>query len=82
MQQIIGYRKNDFQNSEKKQITGYNVYISTEIDPRYGSGVSVERIYLTDAKISRDGIDLPALLGKSVRVYFNRYGRPDSIVAI
>lgn len=79
---IIGYRRNDFNTNEGQRITGYNVYIATEIDPRRGDGVSVERQYLSDAKVEKEGLDLDALLGQEVKIYYNRYGRVDSIVTV
>lgn len=79
---IIGYRRNDFSTSEGQRITGCNVYVATEIDPRRGAGVSVERQYLSDAKLAKEGIDLEALLNREVKVYYNRYGRIDSIVTV
>lgn len=79
---IIGYRRNDFSTSEGQRITGCNVYVATEIDPRRGAGVSVERQYLSDAKLEKEGLDLEALLNREVKVYYNRYGRIDSIVTV
>lgn len=79
---IIGYRRNDFNTNEGQRITGCNVYVATEIDPRRGAGVSVERQYLSDAKLEKEGLDLEALLNREVKVYYNRYGRIDSIVAV
>lgn len=79
---IIGYRRNDFTTSDGKQITGSNIYIATEIDPRRGAGVSVERQYLSDAKLAKEGIDLAELMDREVKVYYNRYGRVDSIVPV
>ena len=38
------------------------------------------RSYLTDRKCEREGIDLAALIGQEVKVYYNRYGKIDSIV--
>ena len=77
---MIGYRRADFTTTDKIEITGYNVYIATEIDPRNGAGVMVERMYLSDAKIAREHIDLEKIIGREIRVYYNRYGKIDSIV--
>ena len=77
---MIGYRRADFTTTDKIEITGYNVYIATEIDPRNGAGDMVERMYLSDAKIAREHIDLEKIIGREIRVYYNRYGKIDSIV--
>lgn len=79
---IIGYRRNDFNTNEGQRITGCNVYVASEIDPRRGAGVSVERQYLSDSKMAKEGIDLAALMDREVKVYYNRYGRIDSIVTV
>lgn len=79
---IIGYRRNDFNTNEGQRITGCNVYVATEIDPRRGAGVSVERQYLSDSKMAKEGIDLADLMDHEVKIYYNRYGRVDSIVAV
>jgi len=77
---MIGYRRADFATKDGTEIKGYNVYIATEIDPRNGAGVMVERMYLSDAKIAREHIDLEKIIGREIRVYYNRYGKIDSIV--
>lgn len=79
---IIGYRRNDFTSAEGNQITGCNIYIATEIDPRRGAGVSVERQYLSDKKLAKEEIDLAELMDREVKVYYNRFGRVDSIVPV
>ncbi|MFR7451155.1 MAG: hypothetical protein ACLUUL_03505 [Gemmiger sp.] len=79
---IIGYRKNDFKTNEGVEVTGYTVFIATEIDPRRGAGVSVERQYLSDKKLAKEDIDLAELMDREVKVYYNRFGRVDSIVPV
>lgn len=77
---MIGYRRADFAAKDGTEIKGYNVYIATEIDPRNGAGVMAERQYLSDAKIARENLDLEKLLGREIKVYYNRFGKIDSIV--
>ena len=77
---IIGYQRADFAGEDGKQIKGNNIYIATEINPHCGAGIRVERSYLTDNKCEREGIDLAALLDQEIKVYYNRYGKIDSIV--
>lgn len=79
---IIGFRRNNFNTNEGKEVTGYSVFIATEIDPRRGSGMSVERQYLSDAKLAKEEIDLAELMNREVKVYYNRFGRVDSIVPV
>ena len=77
---MIGYRRSDFTTKDKTKVTGYNVYIATESDPHNGAGVMAERQYLSDAKIARENLDLEKLLGREIKVYYNRFGKIDSIV--
>lgn len=79
---IIGYRKADFTTKDGIEIKGWNAYIATEIDPRYGNGVAVERLYLSERKLEREGIDLEKILNHELRVYYNRYGKVDSITVL
>lgn len=80
MAKLIGYKRADFTTKEGQTITGCNVYLSNEVDPRVGAGVSADRLYLSDAKMERENINLKNLVGKNVRAYFNRYGKLDSLV--
>lgn len=76
---IMGYRKADFRTKDGVEVKGYNVYLSTAIDPRYGGGLMAERIYLSESKLAREGIDLATCVDRELRVYYNRYGKVDSI---
>lgn len=77
---IIGIRKSDFPTKTGEMIKGYNVYVVDNIDPRHGQGQSAEHFYLSERKLSMmNGIDLFALLGHEVKIYYNRYGKVDTI---
>lgn len=77
---IIGYKRTDFKAKDGTKITGYNVFVENEINPQQGKGVQVERIYLSDNKLTRESINLDAMLNKEVKIYYNRFGKPDSII--
>ena len=79
---IIGYKRTNFKSQDGVEITGFNVYVENEINPQYGNGVQVDRIYLSDKKLERESISLDELLDKEVKIYYNRYGKPDSIVLV
>ena len=77
---IIGIRKSDFPTKTGEMIKGYNVYVVDNIDPRHGQGQSAEHFYLSERKFSMmNGIDPFALLGHEVKIYYNRYGKVDTI---
>ena len=48
---IIGYRRADFAGSDGKEVTGNNVYVATDIDPRRGAGMSVERSRIANVSV-------------------------------
>lgn len=78
---LIGYKESNFRPDKAKdeEIKGYMIYIETEIDPRRGKGVEVDRQYLSQNKINNEGISLANLYGKEIKVYYNRYGKIASI---
>ena len=77
---IIGYKRTNFKTKDGAEITGFNVYVENEINPEHGKGVQVDRMYLSDNKLARESINLEVMLNKEVKIYYNRYGKPDSIV--
>ena len=78
---VVGYRRADFIAKDGSEVRGYNLYMeSYDIDPRYGAGIQVDRIYLSEGKLKREGLDIAELIGKTIRVLYNKYGKPESIV--
>lgn len=77
---VVGYARSNFMAKDSgNEITGYNIYITSPINPTTGKGVSCDRIYLTDAKLAASNVDIAGIIGREVTVYFNRYGKPMSI---
>jgi len=74
---VIGFTRNSFVGRDGNNINGINLYVSHPI-VNNGEGVSVENIYLSDAKLSRCGYS--PKIGDEVQVYFNRYGKVEMIV--
>jgi hypothetical protein len=79
---IVGFRRHDFVSPSDPQttITGYQVYIANPIAPNKGDGLAVERVYLSDARLARMGVDLLSILNRPVRVYYTRQGKVDAIL--
>jgi len=77
---ILGYERSNFTTKDDTKITGYSVYVSREIDPERGEGNAVERVYLTDKKLSASNVDLEGSVGREIVIYYNRYGKPERIV--
>ena len=77
---IIGYKRSDFTPPEGSLVTGYNVYFTYPATGEDAGGVICERIYFSDAKLAKSGYKLH--VGDEVRISYNRYGKPDTIVVV
>ena len=76
---IIGYERSDFRTQDGTEVKGCNVYIARQIQEKNGKGQAAERLYVSDNKADKMGIDLAALVGKEVSVFYNRFGRIEMI---
>ena len=78
---VIGFRKTSFKTKETNEtISGYNLYVSEPIDPKYGEGETADRLFMTSDKLIQCGYN-PAV-GYNVKVEYNRYGKPAAIYPI
>ncbi|MBQ3357010.1 MAG: hypothetical protein IJJ85_10555 [Clostridia bacterium] len=76
MRSVIGVETVAFTPKDAtEKITGVAIYLAHEIPAEMGTGLSVERHFLSTAKMVRLGIDPDTLIGKTVRVSFNHYGK-------
>ena len=77
--EVIGVKQSDFttKDKEKREIHGFNLYLSEPISDKYGTGVQTERIYLSESKMEKIGY-YPKV-GDQVRVLYNRYGKVESV---
>lgn len=79
--EVIGIVRSNFTLKDTgTEITGCNLYLARPIDPKLGHGVAVDRVYMTDAKLEANGINLETIVGQTVTVYYNRYGKVASMV--
>lgn len=79
---VVGYRRNDFVTKEGKPVTGCRIYLATDIPADSGEGISVRDMYLSDHKMAELQINLRELLGQEVKVYYNEYRKPETIVVL
>ena len=79
---IIGYSRNDFVSKEGRPITSCRIYLATEVDAGKGEGVIVKDMYLSDAKMAGLKINLHDLMGREVKIYYNEFRKPESIVLL
>ena len=77
---VLGYERNCFRTVEGAEVKGYNVYFGRQIEIESGKGVATERVYLSDARIADNKLDLAKLLNAEVDVLYNRYGKVQRIV--
>lgn len=77
---VIGIRKVDFNAQDTgNRITGYSLYCAYDIT-KNGSGVGVDKIFLSDKKLADCGY-FPEI-GDEINVTYNRYGKVDSIFPV
>lgn len=72
---VIGYRESDFNTTDGKHISGYNIYCSYALEKGVGEGV--ERLFMTTDKLLACGYKPE--IGDHIKVIYNRYGKPAAI---
>jgi len=72
---IIGIRPSTFTGEDKTQISGKNIYLTFPLEK--GEGFGAERVFLTEAKLSK--WTYQPKVGDEVNVSYNRYGRCDGM---
>ncbi len=72
---IIGIRSTSFKGEHGEQVSGMNVYLTFPLEK--GEGLGAERIFLTDAKLSK--FPYQPKVGDEVNVTYNRFGRCESM---
>lgn len=78
---LTGYSRCEFNIKDTQEhISGFNIYISQDIPENSGEGFSAERYFLSDSKIKNNNINIPELYNKNVKIFYNRYGKVDTIV--
>jgi hypothetical protein len=77
MSKIIGIITTSFKGKEGNTIEGKTIHITDPIAPKRGEGVSSDKFFLTTAKLK--GLDFTPAVGQEIKIYFNRFGKPDSL---
>lgn len=73
--EVIGYRKSEFDTSDGKHISGFNIYCSYPLEKGHGDGC--DRLFVTDEKLAQSGY-IPSV-GDTINVLYNKYGKPAGI---
>lgn len=71
---VVGQRKVNFTTKDGVEIKGLSVYAGKKIPPELGAGMSVEKLFFSDAKL--DTFSYRPEVGDEVEILYNRYGRP------
>ena len=73
---VIGVERVTFTpKGSTEPICGAWIFLANEISAESGLGSRVERQFLSETKQLRLGVNPDALIGKTVRAHFNRYGK-------
>ena len=78
MEKVFGFKKSNFTTKDGNYVEGFNFYVGKEIT-RNGEGYEIERVYLSNNKLKNWGIAPEQLIGASVEVLYNRYGKVERI---
>lgn len=80
---VIGVRTTRFKGNDGNEVSGISLYLSAPIT-KYGVGQSAEKVFLSDRRagglLQDVGGKLENLLGAELDVYYNRYGKVESVV--
>lgn len=71
---IIGVRYTSFTAQSGQTISGQTIWFTEPISPSTGRGVKADKAFLPDSKIIS-----PEMLPCDAEIYYNKYGKVDSI---
>lgn len=74
---ILGFEHVKFNFNDGRSVDGQYVYLSDDSSQKV-TGVRTERVFLSEAKAA--ACNFIPKLGDNVKVYYNRFGKVDSIV--
>ena len=74
---IAGVKTVDFTDKDENSIKGISIYLASPIPSDKGSGLEVDKFFLSSQRIKEVDSDLK--VGSEVDVVFNKYGKIDNI---
>lgn len=78
---ILGFEHVSFHFNDGREVQGNYVYLHDDTaNPQKVIGMKTERVFLSDAKANACSF-IPKV-GDSVNVYYNKYGKVESIVRV
>lgn len=80
MYKVIGFKGVDYESKKGFRVKG--VELQCTYTDRRVDGVAVEKIYISDKVLSDSGYHLNDLVDATIRITYNRYGKPEFIQII
>lgn len=74
---VVGYRVVSFKDESGRMVNGYNLYLTRPGDPDKMSGTECQKLF-----ISSQYVKYGPVVGDTVQLFFNRYGKVSSIAKI
>ena len=76
--QVIGVRRCEFTAKDGTEVKGYNIFIAYEIISN-GKGLQADKFFLSDKKVSDMKLNLDELVGKEIKLSYNKWAKVDGI---
>lgn len=81
MIKLVGWKRIEYVSKKTgKEVKGCEFYYETEIDAETSEGVGVGSFYLSDERI--DDLKCDLNVGFNYKIYYNRFGGIEEIVAV
>lgn len=83
---VIGYRQVNFTAQDGNQVNGYTLFITEPFDVRESncSGVKGDKFFVKteifEKLIKEFEKNNKSIIGSEIIVYYNRYGKPETII--
>lgn len=76
---VVGIRKCDFIAKDKTEVKGFNIFVAEEITSN-GTGVQTDKLFFSEARIEKMGLELDTLLGRDIFFSYNKWGKIERII--
>lgn len=81
-EQIVGCRPSAFTANDGTHVSGSTIFSIAEIPAGKGVGKQTNKYFLSEAKIEKLGLNPEKLVGHSVSISYNRWGKLDEVTVI
>lgn len=81
-EKIVGVRPSAFVAKDGTHISGSTLFSVADIPVGKGTGKQTNKYFLSESKIEKLGLNPEDLVGKTVSIGYNRWGKLDEIAVI